>query len=379
MSGPFALHGLRVVDLSRAVSGPYAGRILADLGAEVVKVISPDGDVADEFGRRQGDHSGLYVQMNAGKKAIPLDVQTPEGLAAARRLIENADVVIENFRPGVMDRLGLGYDALSAPNPALVMLSISGFGATGPEADRRAYAPVIHAEAGLILRNTVNADPTPPDLPVALADTLAALHGVIAVLAALRLRVTTGSGQHIDMSMLEAVIASDDHAHHAIEGDARTMPSRGLTWAAPGGPILIALEMGATWVRLSRTFGLSDTDETRNAPQPEKFAARAALLADWIQGFPTRDDLIAALDVAKIGWADPRSSGELMNQKSFVARPPYAEVSDGAGGSRRVVRMPYRFDQAAGAEPGELLNLDDDQLRDLTSRWSQTGHAPEKV
>ncbi|HWE57420.1 MAG TPA: CoA transferase [Acidimicrobiales bacterium] len=375
MTAPLTLHGLRVVDLSRAVSGPYAGRILADLGAEVVKVEAPEGDLSDQFGRRQGPHSGLYMQMNAGKTAVTVDLHTPDGREAALGLLQHADVVIENFRPGVLDRLGIGFDAISAVNPGVVVLSISGFGASGPEADRRAYAPVIHAESGLLLRNTVDGSSAPPDLPLALADTLAALHGTIAVLAALQLRASTGTGQHIDMSMLEAVVASDDHAHHAIEGESRTMPSRGLIWAAPGGPILIALEMGATWMRLSRTFGLTDSEETRQAPQAEKFAARSRLMAEWIGGFATRAELLAALDVAKIGWADPRSSGQLLTQPTLAARPPYVEVPDGEGGTRPVVRMPYRFSQAADATPTALHRMETEDLDRLVDRWSRT--APE--
>jgi CoA:oxalate CoA-transferase len=363
------LENLRVVDLSRAVSGPYVGRILADLGADVLKIESPERDVAEEFGRRQGAHSGLYTQMNAGKRTLPLDLTTPADLATARALLGRADVAIENFRPGVMDRMGVGYAATSAANPGLVLLSISGFGASGPESGRRAFAPVIHAESGLLLRNRTGSGPA-GDLPLAMADTIAALHGTVAVLAALRRRERTGRGQHIDMSMLEAVVASDDHVHHAIEEDPQTMPSRGLVWSAPGGPILLALEMGATWKRLSRTFGLTDAAEGPFDTLEAKFAARARIVAGWIAAFPTRHELLSALDQARIGWADPRRSGELMRQPSLAARPPYDEIDDGEGGRRRVVRMPYHFSDAPDARVGELRPCDEASLADLLERWS---------
>src|SRR5262249_50717136 len=147
-----------------------------------------------------------------------------------RELAASADVLIENFRPGVMDRLGLGYDRLTAANPGLVMLSVSGFGATGPDAARRALAPVIHAESGLIGREAEREDRERADLPLAVADTVTGLHAAIAVLAALHQRAVTGHGQHIGLSMLGAVAASDDHAHAAIDGSTEPYSSRGTIW-----------------------------------------------------------------------------------------------------------------------------------------------------
>jgi CoA:oxalate CoA-transferase len=369
------LDGIRVADLSRAISGPYAGRILADLGADVVKIESPRGDVADEFGRRQAGRSGLFAQMNAGKRIVRLDLADDAGRQSARLLLRCADVVIENFRPGVLDGLGLGYQDLEAGNPGVVLLSISGFGASGPEAGRRAFAPVIHAESGLLIRNAVGTSGTPSDLPIALADTLSALHGTIAVLAALRLRDVTGHGQHIDMSMLAAVTASDDHVHHALEGDPRTMPSRGLIWEAPGGPILLALEMGATWTRLRAVFGLNDDEATADLPLADKHAARVIIVANWIRGFGSRQQLIEALEAAKIGWADARRPEDLLGQASLQAQPPFAEVADGGDGTRRVIRMPYRFSHAADVVPGGVKPAVSD-LAPILAEWA---HASSRV
>lgn len=193
--------GLRVLDLSQAIAGPYVGRVLADLGADVVKVEWPRGDVSDVFGRRIGGRSGLYTQMNAGKRGVTADLASAGGRELLRRLADRADVVVENFRTGVLERAGLGYRDLSATNPGVVVLSISGFGATSPERDRQAYAPVIHAESGLLARQSQLDGRPVTDVALALADTLAGLHGAVAVLAALALRRDTGAGQHIDLSM----------------------------------------------------------------------------------------------------------------------------------------------------------------------------------
>src|SRR5437899_802235 len=143
---PHPLGGVRVLDLSRFIAGPFAGRLLADLGADVVKVEPPSGDVTRLFGVVRGGLSGLYFQQNAGKRNVCIDLKEPGGVELVASLAARADVVIENFRPGVLAKLGLGYDALATKNPALIMLSISGFGQEGPEADRQAYAPIIHAE-----------------------------------------------------------------------------------------------------------------------------------------------------------------------------------------------------------------------------------------
>jgi len=158
---PLPLAGIRVLDLSRALSGPFAGRILGDLGADVVKVEMPGTDIAHGFGKTELPHSGLYTQLNAGKRNLSFDLFTPAGRDLALQLAEACDVVIENFRPGTLDRVNLGWEDLSTANPGLVMLSISGFGQTGPEAGRRAYAPVIHAEAGLLGRQAEADDREP--------------------------------------------------------------------------------------------------------------------------------------------------------------------------------------------------------------------------
>jgi CoA:oxalate CoA-transferase len=150
----FPLDGIRVLDLSQAVSGPYAARSFTDMGADVVKVEWPRGDVTNVFGQRRAGLSGLFTQMNAGKRGVAIDRTTPAGKDLVARLADKADVVIENFRPGVLERAGLGYDTLSARNRRLVMLSISGFGRQSPESQRQAYAPVIHAESGLLARQS---------------------------------------------------------------------------------------------------------------------------------------------------------------------------------------------------------------------------------
>ena len=277
------LDGLRVLDLSRAVSGPLAGRILADLGADVVRAELPGTDVTQAFGKVTRGRSGLYSHVNAGKRSIVLDLHQPGDVARLLDLAAACDVVVENFRPGVLDRFGAGWPALSAVNPRLVMLSISGFGREGDDAERAAYAPVIHAEAGLIGRQAdITGDP-PADIAFALADALAGLHGTIAILAALRLRDRTGTGQHIDLSMLEAMLATDDYTHYSID-EHPVRPARGEVWPAPGGPILISADRRYLWRQLKTCFGVADPDP--DAPLEDKLRARARVMADVVHRPP---------------------------------------------------------------------------------------------
>ena len=277
------------------------------------------------------------------------------------------DVLVENFRPGVLDRFGAGWPALSAVNPTLVMLSISGFGREGEDAERAAYAPVIHAEAGLIGRQAdITGDP-PADIAFALADALAGLHGAIAILAALRLRDRTGTGQHIDLSMLEAMLATDDYTHYSID-EHPVRPARGEVWPAPGGPILISADRRYLWRQLKTCFGVVDPDP--DAPLEEKLRARARVMADWFAAHPDRDALKRDLETARLAWADIRHAGDVLAAPSVAGRDTVVEVTDGDGEKRPVLRMPYRFSDAASGpvrgvpEPGEHT---DDVLRDWTA------------
>ncbi len=333
------LRAWRVLDMSQAISGPYAGRILSDLGADVIRIDSPRTDVTELFGAVI-DGRGMYAQMNAGKRSVGVDLAVPGAPDLIRELAARADVMIENFRPGVLDRYGLGYQALAAINPGLVTVSVTGFGASGPDAGRRALAPVIHAESGLLARQADLDGREPADLPVALADTVTALHVAIAILAALQYKTATGRGQHIDVNMLAAVAASDDHAHAALDGSAEPYSSRGTIWQAPGGPLLIAAPPKHAWVMLHRHGLIADP-----APPGSDLAIKSVLrqraIQDWMSGFADRRELITALEDAGIAWADLADSTDV-----FAAGRHSVPVP---GSDRRVAALPYLF---GGQLPG---------------------------
>ena len=385
----FPMEGLRVLDLSQAVSGPFAGRVLADLGADVVKIEWPRGDITNVFGHKVAGLSGLFTQMNVSKRGIGVDLSSADGVELVLRLAAEADVLIENFRPGVLDRAGLGFAELSARNSRLVMLSISGFGRTSPESQRQAYAPVIHAESGLLARQAMLDDRAPADLGLALADTLAALHGTIAVLAALTMRHSTGRGQHIDLGMLSAMVASDDYTHNSIDDVDKIYAPRGDIWQAPGGPIMIAADPKTLWFRIVAHTQMPDPSPP-GADIETKVAARTAAVATWVSSFTSRDHLIAELEAADLPWADLRTTKTLFESPTLKEAELVAQVDDHAGGLRGVVRMPYRFSDAEcdvrGPAPArgqhnrdvltDWLGLSDDQLVELEASGALT-HVPE--
>jgi crotonobetainyl-CoA:carnitine CoA-transferase CaiB-like acyl-CoA transferase len=201
------LSGIKVIDLSAMVSGPMAAGLLADQGAEVIKVEPRQGDLTRLIGPAKGDISALFAAINRGKRSIVLDLKQAAACAVLRELLSDADVVIENFRPGAMARLGFGFEAVSAVNPRIVYLSISGFGQTGPNAQVRVYDPVIQAAAGIADAHPNPADGEPQLLQTLMCDKVTALTASQAVTAALFARERSGRGQKIELSMLDAAVA----------------------------------------------------------------------------------------------------------------------------------------------------------------------------
>jgi crotonobetainyl-CoA:carnitine CoA-transferase CaiB-like acyl-CoA transferase len=292
VTGDRPLAGLKVLDFSRVLAGPFAGRMLADLGADVVKIEPPEGDVTRLWGRRVAGIAGYFAQQNAGKRDLCLDLSRPGAAEFVARLAEVADVVVENFRPGVMDRLGIGYEVLSAVNPRLVMLSISGFGQAGPESGRAAYAPIVHAESGVVARQAAFTGTPAAELPLSVADTNAALHGLVGLLAALWARERTGRGDHLDVAMLDAMLATDDHLHYALEDAEHTRPMQSEVWETAIGPVMLSGDFRHLWKLLVEHCGVEDPTPA-GASLEEKIAARRRAAADCLAGLPDRDALVA--------------------------------------------------------------------------------------
>lgn len=345
MSANTPLQNLKVLDMSRVLAGPFAGRMLADLGADVVKVEPPDRDVTRHWGKKVGSISGYYNQQNAGKRNICVDLRKPEGAALIIELARKADILIENFRPGVMSRLGLGWPTLKAANPRLIMLSISGFGQDGPESGRAAYAPIIHAETGAIHRQAQRARSDPVEMCMSFADTNAGLHGLVGVLAALHMRNASGLGQHIDIAMVDAMLATDDQTHYHLES---SVVNNGASevWNATGGPIIVAGDFRHIWRQINTVLGVADPTPA-DATLEVKIRCRREAAGAFFLGFDDRTALTEALDKARIAWGNVNSTADFLSESPTVReRRSIVQIDDRQGATRPLYQSPYRFSDA---------------------------------
>lgn len=374
------LDGIRVVDMSRVLSGPFAGRILCDLGADVVKVEPPEGDISRLWGVSRAGLAGFYTQQNVGKRNVCIDLRAEGGPETVKRLAAQAHVLIENFRPGVMARHGLSFADLAEANPALVMLSISGFGQDGPESQRAAYAAVLHGEAGWMDR-TAFANQQPIMEPhLAVADTNASMHGAIGVLAALRVAEATGHGQHVDIAMLEAFLATDEASQAGLDG-IRHRAQGGLVWEATDGPVLTAGDFRHIWRRLSDTHGIADPSPP-DADIPTKRACRTDAINAFLSSFETRAQMLAALDAANLAWGDIRTTAEAHQSPTALHRGSSVEIDARDGGTRRVTQTPYRFtgasaatSAASGVTPDGLAPFRGEHNEDVLAEWLGAGRS----
>lgn len=342
----FPLAGLKVLDFSRVVAGPYATRMLSDLGAEVLKVEPPEGDVTRKLAKRESGVSGNYLQLNIGKQNICLDLKAEGAPELVRNLAAEADIVVENFRPGIMDKFGIGWSDLSKVNPRLVMLSISGYGQNGPEREKAAYAPVLHAEMGLIARQAEMSGGQPTDIQFAMADSYSSLHGIVAILSALRTLDQTGEGQHIDLAMLNVLHSADDYAHFALDGIWPKAPEN-LVWKAPEKrQMLITADMKWLWIMFSTKDGLQDPTP-EGADIPTKVRLRREAMEQHIQSYGSFDALTATMDRLNLAWGEVHPFGpDVYEQPSIEALGTIVDVTDDDGNARRTVQSPYRFSKS---------------------------------
>jgi len=375
------LRGVRVLDLSRVIAGPYVGRLFCDLGAEVIKVEPPEGDDARVIApRHDRGQSWLLHFSNVGKRSIALDLGKPGAADVVLALARISDAVIENFRPGVADRLGIGFAALHAVNPRAVVLSVNGFGSESEWRDKRAYAPIVHAITGLLRdRGYTGAVPTQPR--IAYSDVLTALHGAVALLAGLRMAEATGVGQHIEVPMFDATLASHSEAGNVLIEPPDDRVMNPIFDAGPHGWIAVGGAAQHVWMSLAAAF----PDELRDsAPKGAELEAKARARHEAVAAFlaaqPSLDAALERLARAKLAAAPVVTPKEALLGPLARERALLTPVDDGHGGTRPVVRAPARFsasrNEVRGRAPGhgehgaellrELLGWDADRIRALT-------------
>nr|WP_322761687.1 CoA transferase [Frankia sp. Cr2] len=264
---PGPMDGLLVVDLTRVLAGPFSTLMLADLGARVIKVERPDhGDDSRSYGPFMDDRSLYFARVNRGKESVALDLKDPDDHATLLSIIDRADVLVENFRPGVMDRLGLGWTAMSQRNPRLVYVSISGFGQTGPWRSRPAYDAVVQAAAGIMsITGSPDGEPVKPGVPI--ADLVAGMYAFGAIGAALHGRNTSGRGTYIDIAMFDATLSLLEGAALSYLATGTTPPRIGNahysiapfdTFACADRSIVICAANDGLFARLCRALDRAD-------------------------------------------------------------------------------------------------------------------------
>jgi CoA:oxalate CoA-transferase len=344
-----AFAGLRVLDFTTTIAGPHCTRLLADLGAEVVKIESPEGDMMRSRPPLRDGASSSFGQLNAGKKSVMLDLKDPRAAAAARRLAAGADVLVENFRPGVMRRLGLDHAALGSANPRLVYCSISGYGQTGPSADLPAYAPVIHASSGFDLANLAyqRGRHRPDYCGVYVADVMAGTYAFGAIVSALHQRHATGLGQHLDVSMFESMLSLTLTELQTAQFEVPPPPERPIFGpvATADGHISMAVASERTFRGMAAAAGREDwITDPRFAKYLDRRANWGVLMDEfeiWSKGLSSAECL-KALDRNSVPAAAYRTVREAMADPQLAHRSAFGEVRD-AGGTFRALNPPFRM------------------------------------
>lgn len=347
----YPLADLKVLDFSRVLAGPFAARMLSDLGADVVKVEPPDGDITRLWGKVIGGVPGYFNQQNAGKRNICIDLRADGAVELVFELVDKADILIENFRPDVMPRMGLGYESLKEVNPRLIMLSISGFGQGGPESHRPAYAPIVHAEAGLMDRQARRGDIPFRDLPLSVADTNASLHGLVGLLASVIHREKTGLGQHIDIAMMDATIATDDQLHYDLEDSEDTGPLPNFAWETGAGPILVSADVRYLWRLLTTKLGIEDPTN-KEMELATKIRLRREKIVEFMAAFASLEEIEATMATMNVAWGRVRNASTIREQATIQARGAIVQIDDRAGGTRPITQSPYRFSNAKSGVRG---------------------------
>ena len=365
--GPLA--GVIVVDFSRVLAGPYATALLADLGARVIKVEPRDGDDYRHVGPWLGNESALFASVNRGKESIVLDLKDAADLAFALELCDRADVVVENFRPGVAAKLGIGADALMARNPRLVYGSISGFGQTGPMRERPAYDIIVQALTGLM---SINGEPSRPPTLVgeSIGDVAAGLYGSWAILAALFQRERTGAGCRIDLAMFDALLAMMPLAttRYLATGHVPQRVGNNHALSAPfgafrtgDGHVVVAVLNSKLFEKFAAAIGRADlarderfaTDSSRKTHEQ----ALREVFEDWSTQRST-DEVVSALTVAGVPATRIMDVGEAVESAHARERSLFRQPAQGAL-DLRVPEQPASFSSMPRGRPAVAPKLDE--------------------
>ena len=389
------LSDLKVVEMGTLIAGPFCGQVLGDFGADVVKIEDPGkGDPMRQWGRSLPKGlSPWWPVIGRNKRSVALDLRQPEGRELALALIDQADVVIENFRPGAMEKWGMGYEALAARNPRLVMARVSGFGQTGPYSERAGYGLIGEAMGGLRYV-TGEPDRPPARAGISIGDSLTALHAVIGVMMALHHRERTGRGQMIDAALYESVLSVMENlvTEYDLTGYVRERSGSFLPGIAPsnvypcanGESLLIGGNGDAVFARLAATMGredlAADPRYATHAARGENQAELDSIVSAWTRNWP-HPELLALLEANGVPCGRIFRAKDMLEDPQFAARQSIVEVDHPVFGKVKMQNAFPRLSETPGGVrwPGpplgahtrevlEGLGVDAARLADLTAR-----------
>jgi crotonobetainyl-CoA:carnitine CoA-transferase CaiB-like acyl-CoA transferase len=373
------LKGVRVVDYSHFLAGPFMGRCMAALGAEVIKVERPKaGDAGRAHPGFKDGQSGYFLQHNMGKQGLCVDLRDKRGLDLMLKLADTANVFIENYRPGALDRLGLGYKALSARNPKLIYCSVSAYGHTGPYADRPGFGLIAEAMSGAMAQVGAPGE-TPPLLRMPLADMYAGIHGVAAINAALFGRAASGRGQHIDLALYDCMVSMHDFAvqRYFLSGGVDLPQQTGSgqpdstvygAFPAKDGNLVIAAQVDDAWNRLAKLIGgealAADERFTKPAARNAHYAEAMEIVRAWTLAQPSRNACLEALDKAGVPCAPVQTIDEVVRDPQIQARGMLVEQEHPVLGKVTLPDLPFRFSDCDTTirKPAPLLGEDNRRI-----------------
>lgn len=375
------LDGLRVIDFTRVLAGPHCTKTLRDLGADVTKIEPPSGDVGRAGMPHINSMSLYYTQQNAGKRNLSIDLNWPEAREIVRDICRDADIIVENFRPGTLARFGLGYEQVREFNPNVIYISMTGYGQTGVWSNRPAFAPTIQAETGLtdILDKHYGEDLLEArNDACSHADMYTGLQGVIAVLAALQHRERTGQGQHVDVSMAATMLSVNERAGAQMSGIdtngepiALSAPESHIYPLPDGRQLVIAGSpiYSPMFVRYCAMMRRSDLlKDPRFASANLRRQNLKALLAEvqaWILTFTDLEQLQAQVSEAALAIGEVRTTSEFADSEWARQWGAVVEVDDRNGGTVRMPGAPWRFSESTLPPPGTPSFQGEDNARIL--------------
>ena len=354
---PLPLTGIRVIDYSHFLAGPHMSRCLAAMGAEVIKVERPKGgDAGRAHGYFKDGQSGYFLQQNMGKQGLCIDLKDKRGLAMMHDLVKTADVFVENYRPGALTKLGLGYAELSKLNPRLVYCSVSAYGHTGPDSAKAGFGLIAEAKSGAMAQ-LGNPGEAPPLLRIPIADMYTGLHGVAAICAALVGRTASGKGQHIDLALYDCMVSIHDYAVQRYTFSAGTDLPRQTGSGQPDSPIygvfsgrdgylVIAAQVDDAWRRLAHLIGgdnmAADARFATPAGRAANYVEATRIVETWTKS-RTVKECLAALDAAEVPCSAVQTIDQVLADPQIRARDMVIAQDHPVLGKVTLPNLPFRF------------------------------------